>query len=32
MPKTVPVLEDIMGANDQIAAQNRSRFDEAGSL
>jgi hydrogenase nickel incorporation protein HypB len=32
MPKTVPVLEDIMGANDQIAAQNRSRFDEAGSF
>lgn len=27
MPKTVPVLEQILNANDQIALQNRSQFD-----
>ena len=30
MPKTVPVVEQILSANDQIALQNRSQFDAAG--
>jgi len=30
MAKTIPVIERIMGANDQQALANRARFDEAG--
>jgi hydrogenase nickel incorporation protein HypB len=30
MTKQIPVVENIMNANDQLAAQNRARLDEAG--
>jgi hydrogenase nickel incorporation protein HypB len=30
MPKTVPVVENILSANDKIAAENRARLDSAG--
>jgi hydrogenase nickel incorporation protein HypB len=30
MPKQIPVVENIMNANEQLAAQNRDRLDEAG--
>ncbi|MBN1440669.1 MAG: hydrogenase nickel incorporation protein HypB [Anaerolineales bacterium] len=30
MPKTIPVVENILSANDKVAAQNQARFDAAG--
>jgi len=30
MPQTIPVVENILNANEQLAAQNRARLDEAG--
>jgi hydrogenase nickel incorporation protein HypB len=30
MPQTIPVIENIMNANDQLAAQNRTRLNQAG--
>ena len=30
MPQTISVVENIMNANDQLAAKNRARLDEAG--
>ena len=30
MPQTISVVENIMNANDQLAAKNRIRLDEAG--
>lgn len=30
MPQTIPVVENIMNANDQLAAQNRTRLNQAG--
>ena len=30
MSQTIPVVENIMNANEQLAAQNRTRLDEAG--
>ena len=30
MPQTVSIVENIMNANDQLAAKNRARLDEAG--
>jgi len=30
MPKKIPVVENIMNANEQLAAQNRARLDQAG--
>ncbi|MFN2127638.1 MAG: hydrogenase nickel incorporation protein HypB [Anaerolineales bacterium] len=30
MPQTISVVENIMNANDQLAARNRARLDEAG--
>lgn len=30
MPQTIPVVENIMNANEQLAAKNRARLDEAG--
>lgn len=30
MPKTISIVENIMNANDQLAAKNRARLDEAG--
>jgi hydrogenase nickel incorporation protein HypB len=30
MTQTIPVVENIMNANEQLAAQNRARLDEAG--
>ncbi len=30
MPQTIPVVENIMNANEQLAAQNRARLDQAG--
>jgi hydrogenase nickel incorporation protein HypB len=30
MPKTVPVVENILSANDKVAAENRARLDSAG--
>ena len=32
MPNTIPVVENIMSANDQIAAQTRIQLDRAGVL
>jgi hydrogenase nickel incorporation protein HypB len=29
MSKTIPVVEKIMSANDQLALQNRTRLDQA---
>lgn len=29
MPKTIPIVENIMNANEQLAEQNRSRLDQA---
>jgi hydrogenase nickel incorporation protein HypB len=30
MPQTIPIVENIMNANDQLAAKNRARLDKAG--
>jgi len=32
MPKTIPIVKDILSANDAIAAENRRQFDERGIL
>ncbi len=32
MPQTIPIVENILSANDKVAAENRARLDKAGAF